>query len=114
MYFGDFKDREDVEAWAGEALNGAIILAAVYHNEDYSGDAMVVFRKDGKLFEVHDSHCSCDGLANWEPEEISAEALMARIEQTEKQMSDRYGNEFYQAVKRGLFYEYFEKEVLVG
>lgn len=45
----------------------------------YSGSAVVIFRRDDKLFEVHGSHCSCMGLEEqWEPEETTIEALRMR------------------------------------
>ena len=55
------------------------ILFAYYVDENYSGDAFVLFEKNGKLFEVHGSHCSCYGLEDqWHPEETSWEALAIR------------------------------------
>lgn len=55
------------------------ILLASYDNEDYSGSAFVLFLRDGKLFEVNGSHCSCNGLEEcWHPEETSWEALKMR------------------------------------
>lgn len=54
------------------------VVYAGYSCEDYEGSAIVVFVRDGKLFENNDGHCSCNGLENWEPEETSAEALMIR------------------------------------
>ncbi|MDX0007791.1 hypothetical protein GOB40_13720 [Sinorhizobium meliloti] len=63
-----------------ETLDGAEILLASYTYADYSGEAFVLFRKDGKLFEVNGSHCSCYGLeGQWEPEETSVEALRHRL-----------------------------------
>lgn len=62
-----------------DALEGAEVLYAYYEYADYSGDAMVVFRKDGKLYEALGSHCSCYGLeGQWDPEETSIEALKLR------------------------------------
>lgn len=50
-------------------LDGCEILAASYTYEDYSGSAYVLFRKDGKLWEVNGGHCSCYGLeGQWVPE----------------------------------------------
>jgi len=42
--------------------DGINILFASYSYENYSGDAYVLFEKNGKLFEVFGSHCSCYGL----------------------------------------------------
>lgn len=71
-------------------LGGVEILLASYTYEDYSGSAFVLFRKDGKLFEVNGSHCSCFGLSEsdysgdttsqWQPEETNAESLAKRLE----------------------------------
>jgi hypothetical protein len=70
-------------------LQGVNILLASYTYEDYSGDAFVLFEKDGKLFEVNGSHCSCYGLEScgigrdettqWQPEETTKEALIHRL-----------------------------------
>lgn len=51
------------------------IIYAGYTYEDWSGAALVVFHKEGKLFENNDSHCSCSGLESWKPEETSLGAL---------------------------------------
>ena len=63
----------------GGALEGATILLASYTYENYTGDAFVLFERDGQLFEVNGSHCSCYGLeGQWEPEETTKDALLAR------------------------------------
>lgn len=69
-----------------DALAGANVLVASYTYEDYNGDAYVLFERDGKLWEVHGSHCSCYGLSErdycgdartqWEPEETTVEAVL--------------------------------------
>lgn len=82
----------NVEAWlgykaalsralAGDVWQGVEIILAAYGDDNYSGDAFVLFRKDGKLYEVNGSHCSCNGLeGQWEPEETTAEALRHRLD----------------------------------
>lgn len=61
-------------------IQGAEILLASYTYEDYSGSAFVLFRREGKWFEVNGSHCSCYGLENqWEPEEVRPRELYHRI-----------------------------------
>lgn len=59
---------------------GVRILVAWYKDEDYQGDAWVLFEKGGKLYEVNGSHCSCMGLENqWAPEEVSAAFLHEKV-----------------------------------
>ena len=84
MYLNDWSESKEV-GMCGDfqieepALNGLNILLATYTYEDYSGDAFVLFEKDGKLFEVNGGHCSCYGLeGQWEPEETTSEALLTR------------------------------------
>jgi hypothetical protein len=81
-YIENFEDNEDViERYAAPstALDGATVHLAWYGYGDYCGSSLVVFEKDGKLYEVNGSHCSCGGLEDqWEPEETSWEALSSR------------------------------------
>lgn len=90
-YFGSFSNREDVssnfssDSWGRPHITpedfpteGAILFAS-YGGTSYEGDALVIFVQDGKLFEVHGSHCSCYGLeGQWAPEETSWAALGMR------------------------------------
>lgn len=65
-------------------LDGCNVLFAAYTYGDYSGDAFVLYEKDGKLFEVNGGHCSCYGLEDqWEPEEVPKEALLYRLRKGE-------------------------------
>lgn len=88
-YFGSWTKKEDVvndfdlDYWEKKQIDNADIIIAVYEHEGYDGTAFILFKKDGKLYEVNDSHCSCNGLNNWQPEETSKEALLKR--------SDHYG-----------------------
>lgn len=81
-YFGLFYDAADVicQFEADEkALDNADVLFAAYEQECYEGSATVVFRRDGKLYENHGGHCSCDGLeGQWSPEETTVEAFVMR------------------------------------
>lgn len=91
-YFGSFSDRRDV---ADNFLDSCYhstersvpddfppeesILFASYGGAAYEGDAVVLFERDGKLFEVHGGHCSCHGLeGQWEPEETTWAAIAMR------------------------------------
>lgn len=78
-YFGAFYNHDDVYTNYGKPDNFPTddqIIYADYDNEDYSGYSHVLFVRDGKLYEVNGSHCSCYGLEDeWRPEETSAEAV---------------------------------------
>jgi hypothetical protein len=87
-YFGNWKSHEDVvndfkgysdsKAPDGFPTDEEIIYAA-YSTPDYEGYALLVYEKDGKLFEVNGSHCSCYGLEEcWHPEETSKDAIAMR------------------------------------
>lgn len=82
VYFDLFECKEDVLREFqidSEQLEGCEILYAWYGYSDYSGDTHVIFRKDGKLYEVNGGHCSCYGLEEqWTPEETTVAALLFR------------------------------------
>jgi hypothetical protein len=96
MYLNDWNDSGEAGMLNDfgidkSALAGADVLLASYTYEDYWGHAFVLFRRDGELYEVKGSHCSCYGLeaqsycdnenrTQWEPEETSKEALEKRLE----------------------------------
>jgi hypothetical protein len=86
-YFGEFTDRESLSAFIGygndplptDFPTDDEILWAAYETPCYEGYAMVVFKRDDKLYEVNGSHCSCMGLeGQWSPEETTWEALKMR------------------------------------
>ena len=82
IYHGDFHGKDDLIhdfEIPPSALDGVEVLFAAYESGGYEGDAFALFRKDGKLFEVRGSHCSCYGLeGQWEPEETTVAALKTR------------------------------------
>ena len=88
------------KAEADEVLaifEGVNILFASYGNDNYSGDAWVLFEKDGILYEVHGSHCSCYGLeGQWEPEEVDLRELEHRLFYGTFGTDKWSGNEFKQ------------------
>jgi hypothetical protein len=71
--------------WAKEAApqdfpTDEQIVFASYGGGSYDGDAMVVYERDGALYEVNGGHCSCYGLeGQWKPDETSREALRMRL-----------------------------------
>lgn len=84
QYFGDWDGIDGLRGDFGideSGLKDSEVIAAAYVHESYEGDSYVLFKRDGKLYEVEGGHCSCYGLeGQWEPEETTAEALMHRIE----------------------------------
>ena len=104
MYIDVFESQEDVEANFGVKLDPyvQILLAAYFDPYGYSGEAFVLYRKGGKLFEVNGSHCSCFGLEDqWGPEETSVEALRYRL--AEGDMAKKpYGNALIEILDNGI------------
>lgn len=83
IYLNDWSSIDGLKAdfkIANADLEGVEILVASYTYEYYSGSAYVLFSREGKLFEVHGSHCSCYDLeGQWEPEEADREAILHRL-----------------------------------
>lgn len=102
MYLADWKETglngllKDFEI-SEEVLKGSEILLAYYYqdNDEYVGNAVVLFRRDSSLWLVIAGHCSCYGLEEqWEPEETSIEALKqiltkgSMFEDIQREMAD--------------------------
>ncbi|HDR7066898.1 TPA: hypothetical protein QCW42_004004 [Bacillus cereus] len=63
-----------------EYIGSLQILLASYETDLSDGEAFVLFLEDGKMYEVHGSHCSCYGLeSQWNPEETTIEELEFRL-----------------------------------
>jgi len=80
VFDGDFEDEQDIIGAFEidqKELQGAFILYATYECGGYEGSAFVLFERNGKLYEVHGGHCSCNGLeGQWQPEETTVDALV--------------------------------------
>lgn len=86
VYYDCFVSRENmIEQFEIQEsdLDGYEVLYAAYDQADYQGDAFVILRKGGDLFEVNSSHCSCNGLS-WKVEPTTLNALMFRPNVPEK------------------------------
>lgn len=107
MYLHNFTNKSDLarEFSIDESeLENCNIVFAAYTYEDYSGSAFVLFMKDGKLYEVNGSHCSCHGLeGQWQPEETFMEAI---------RMRDVASYGFSKSLEELFIDIVFEKEVL--
>jgi hypothetical protein len=83
MFYGRFDSKNDIchQFQIEESdLKGCTILFAAYDG-GYDGTALVVFRRNRKLYEVNGAHCSCYGLqGQWEPEVTTVQALRHRVE----------------------------------
>ena len=76
-YFGDFASHDDLPYGENNPKPEEVVYAG-YTYENYSGYAIIVYRRDGKWHENNDGHCSCYGLEDWRPEETTPEALLIR------------------------------------
>ncbi len=64
-----------------EELAGIEILLASYNVDDYQGEAFVLFREEGILYEVNACHDALDDMhGQWEPEDTLIGALRHRME----------------------------------
>ena len=81
-YFQNFNDHGSLcysFSISTDAVRDDEILFAWYGYGDYCGDAEVLFERNGLLYEVTASHCSCNGLEDtWKPQETSWAALAMR------------------------------------
>jgi len=83
-------------------LEGVNMLLASYGTPGCEGDAFVLFERDGKLFEVSGSHCSCYGLkGQWEPEETTIESLRHRLDHGNLG-NEKYSENPFAAELRGI------------
>lgn len=80
VFFGLFSCAQNVfDEYCVARRDDIVFIYAQYEAAGYEGDSFVIFERNGKLYEVHGSHCSCYGLENcWEPTETSFQALMFR------------------------------------
>lgn len=89
--------RDFENLWSGEGHDEKVekykdinILFASYGYDNCSGDAWVLFEKNGELFEVNGGHCSCYGLeGQWSPEPVVLQELQTRLE------SGQFGRDIY-------------------
>jgi hypothetical protein len=87
-------------------FKGFEILLASYAYENYSGDAFVLARKDGKLYEVNGGHCSCYGLeGQWAPEETTIAALRHRLDEGRLGAVDGWRGDVFAAELRAVLDE---------
>ncbi len=96
VYLGEWSSNDDLardfcrDSWGkdaadeflnSDAMRGIEVLLAYYSYEGYEGDAFVLFRRAGKLYEINGGHCSCYGLeGQWEPSETSVAELRKRMD----------------------------------
>lgn len=70
----DLSDTKYIE----DFLNGSTVLYVYCDEPQYSGELFILYRKNNKLYEVHDHHCSCNGFMNFDPEETTWESILSR------------------------------------
>lgn len=78
---GNLKTLKKAFGLTDAALESVEILLASYSRDALCGEAFILFKKDGQLYEVNASHDSTDGMFDqWEPEETLLAALRYRLE----------------------------------
>ena len=76
-YYDEFTDYSSLPYGDCNPPESEIVYAG-YTYGDYTGNALIVFKRDGQWFENHDCHCSCYGLEEWSPEQTTPEAILMR------------------------------------
>lgn len=75
-----WEERKNKMSKALEKYENINILFAFYGIDDYCGEAFVLLEKNGGLFEVNASHCSCMGLEyQFDLEPTTLESLELRL-----------------------------------
>ena len=94
IFLNSWSSKEGVARDFETNLDDVNILFASYNCANYTGDAFVLFEKDGELFEVNGAHCSCYGLeGQWEPQETNIKALTYRLYEGRMGQADIFGSE---------------------
>lgn len=83
VYF-EWNNREEMfKEFEQEPLDVEILYAARGYGS-YEGSAVVIYREDGQLYQVHAYHCSCYGLeGQWDKEAFSVKATKHILENGE-------------------------------
>lgn len=77
-----------------------VIYAGYYDDYGYSGDAVVLYKEDGKLWYVDGGHCSCYGLeGQWDPDEVTVEQITHMIKESKYGYFANHREELLSAVK---------------
>lgn len=89
------------------SFEGVKIIFAAFTGDTYEGEAFVLFKRNGKLYEVNGLHCSCYGFEDqWDPEEASIAELRHRMdngrlgESVFGDHSERFDEELREALDR--------------
>lgn len=80
FHFKGFNDIADMFSAFQATQSGEDIIYCQNEGGMYEEWCWIVFEKDGKLYEVNASHCSCYGYeGQWEPELTDIESLRLRL-----------------------------------
>lgn len=74
-----------------DLLNSSEVLLAWYGGGCYDGEACVVYKSEGRLYEVNGSHCSCYGLEDrWKPDGTNKRILSMRSSFDDSEFEEVY------------------------
>jgi len=98
-----YGNREDELKRVSPKYEDINILFASYGTDNYSGDAFVLYEREGKLYEVNGGHCSCYGLeGQFDPYETTIEELSFRLTKGDMGLDSWSDNEFANELKEFL------------
>lgn len=93
QFIGETEEHNTFKAFS--MFDDINILFASYGNQNFSGDAFVLFERNNVLYEVNAEHCSHFGLeGKWEEEETYLVSLKHRLEKGRFGTNDWAGNCF--------------------
>ena len=99
VFLNDFNNKKSVVE-NFQTSDDVNILFASYGMGNYEGDAFVLVEKDGNLYEVHGSHCSCFGLeGQFDLEETTLKELEYRLKNGSFGEESYSGNVFKNELK---------------
>lgn len=84
IYAGDLNNYDDL--WQAADTHGGIpnpdeLVFAWYESGSYEGSGYAIYERDGKVYEVETSHCSCYGpwSEGWRADETNWPSIIARV-----------------------------------
>lgn len=106
----EFRSDQEKQEFFEQESKGIEWLFGSYCYEDYSGEAFVIFKRDGKIYTNGGGHCSCNGLeGQWAPQESSIEAVMGYLNEGTLGRNSSYYQDTYENIFADELREFLEE-----